>query len=177
MKEILDLACAVRADYHRFPEDWLFHYRWGKGKLGASLPTGDRIVFETVGGRTTAIVQRLQKKGENKSSKAKGPAAPTSPENAAAETTPSASPTPTHAKAKGSRSTRPATKPEEEGEGSVDTPVVAKKPTGAKKPSRPRKRKVEPPEDENDMAEKKQPPRKDMRKRGKRGRGRVRPIR
>jgi formamidopyrimidine-DNA glycosylase len=40
-----------------FPSDWLFHYRWGKGKKEADLmPNGDHIKFMTVGGRTTAVV-------------------------------------------------------------------------------------------------------------------------
>lgn len=69
-------ACDVRADYRHFPRNWLFHYRWGKGKsaarmaerLGkedakvsdAALPNGMPIKFMQVGGRTTAYVPALQ---------------------------------------------------------------------------------------------------------------------
>lgn len=71
-------ACAVAADYRRFPRSWLFHYRWGKGKsaaamaekLGnddvkasdAAMPDGSSIKFMQVGGRTTAYVPAVQGK-------------------------------------------------------------------------------------------------------------------
>nr|GAT57544.1 MutM homolog-1 [Mycena chlorophos] len=59
-------AVAVDADDTKFPEDWLFRHRWGKGKKEAStlkLPTGEpaTIKWITVGGRTSAFVQELQK--------------------------------------------------------------------------------------------------------------------
>mmetsp|Transcript_22496 Transcript_22496/g.69695 ORF Transcript_22496/g.69695 Transcript_22496/m.69695 type:complete len:330 (-) Transcript_22496:835-1824(-) len=69
---VLELACEARADYALFPEDWLFHRRWGKGKDGKAMPNGDRIIFDEVGGRTTAIVPRVQKKGEVAARAAKG---------------------------------------------------------------------------------------------------------
>lgn len=50
------------ADKEQFPESWLMKYRWGKGKKGNQLPTGEKITFLTVGGRTSAIVPSLQKK-------------------------------------------------------------------------------------------------------------------
>ena len=52
------------ADSDKFPEDWLFKYRWSKGKKNASptLPNGDKITFLTVGGRTSAVVPSVQKK-------------------------------------------------------------------------------------------------------------------
>lgn len=37
-------------------------YRWAKGKKDAKLPNGDRIIFLTVGGRTSAVVPSVQKK-------------------------------------------------------------------------------------------------------------------
>ena len=59
-------VCAVAvetlADQERFPKDWLMKYRWGKGKDGNQLPTGEKIIFLTVGGRTSAVVPSLQKK-------------------------------------------------------------------------------------------------------------------
>lgn len=54
----------VLADSEKFPENWLFKHRWGKGKKNHSsvLPNGDKITFLTVGGRTSAIVPSVQKK-------------------------------------------------------------------------------------------------------------------
>lgn len=61
---ICDTAVALLADYEKFPEDWLFNHRWGKGKKDApkSLPSGEKITFLTVGGRTSAVVPSIQKK-------------------------------------------------------------------------------------------------------------------
>lgn len=52
------------ADSEKFPEDWLFKHRWGKGKKNqpAVLPNGEKITFLTVGGRTSAVVPSVQKK-------------------------------------------------------------------------------------------------------------------
>ena len=52
-----------------FPEQWLFHYRWGKGGKSAVAPkvpgpNGGPITFITVGGRTSAVVVARQRKGE-----------------------------------------------------------------------------------------------------------------
>ncbi|KAJ3057222.1 hypothetical protein HK097_010582 [Rhizophlyctis rosea] len=61
---VVQKAVEVNADSSQFPEDWLFHYRWSKGKKSdgkPKLPSGDSITFETVGGRTTAIVAAVQK--------------------------------------------------------------------------------------------------------------------
>jgi formamidopyrimidine-DNA glycosylase len=57
-------ACELLGDSDKFPEDWLFKHRWGKGKKDASafLPNGEKIVFLTVGGRTSAVVPSIQKK-------------------------------------------------------------------------------------------------------------------
>lgn len=51
-------------DSSKFPEDWLFKHRWGKGKKDAptTLPNGDKITHITVGGRTSCIVPSVQKK-------------------------------------------------------------------------------------------------------------------
>jgi formamidopyrimidine-DNA glycosylase len=52
------------ADSSKFPDDWIFKYRWGKGKKDAptTLPNGEKLAFLTVGGRTSCIVPSLQKK-------------------------------------------------------------------------------------------------------------------
>ncbi len=58
--DVLAHAVEVEADYTRFPEDWLFHHRWG-GSKGAEQIGGREIVRETIGGRTTAWVPEIQK--------------------------------------------------------------------------------------------------------------------
>ncbi|KAJ2901642.1 uncharacterized protein MKZ38_001601 [Zalerion maritima] len=57
-------SCDVLGDSDQFPEHWLFHYRWGKGKSGAgTLPSGEKLEFATVGGRTSCFCPARQKKG------------------------------------------------------------------------------------------------------------------
>ncbi|GJN88697.1 hypothetical protein Rhopal_001663-T1 [Rhodotorula paludigena] len=61
-------AVSVDADASRFPNTWLFQFRWGKGKKkaqgdeGFKLPDGSTspISFITVGGRTSAVVDKVQ---------------------------------------------------------------------------------------------------------------------
>jgi formamidopyrimidine-DNA glycosylase len=57
---IVQKAVAVGADDARFPSSWLFHHRWGK-RSDAYTSRGDRIVHETIGGRTTAWVPKRQR--------------------------------------------------------------------------------------------------------------------
>ena len=61
---ICGTAVDLLADSDAFPENWLFKHRWGKGKKDASnrLPSGEKIAFLTVGGRTSAVVPSVQKK-------------------------------------------------------------------------------------------------------------------
>jgi len=60
---VCDLACSTLADSEQFPADWLFKYRWGKGKKDQNvLPNGEKIIHLKVGGRTSAIVPTVQKK-------------------------------------------------------------------------------------------------------------------
>lgn len=60
IENVLAHAVDVDADYTQFPDEWLFHHRWGGGK-GAELVQGQEIIRETVGGRTTAWVPERQK--------------------------------------------------------------------------------------------------------------------
>ncbi|KAK6005278.1 hypothetical protein QM012_008057 [Aureobasidium pullulans] len=63
MMDVCGTAVGVLADSKQFPETWLMKYRWDKGKKDKNvLPNGDKIVHLKVGGRTSAIVPRLQKK-------------------------------------------------------------------------------------------------------------------
>ena len=57
---VLAHAVEVEADYTRFPDEWLFHHRWG-GAKGAERIGNYEIVRETIGGRTTAWVPELQR--------------------------------------------------------------------------------------------------------------------
>ena len=61
---VCGLAVETKADSSLFPEEWLFKHRWGKGKKDSKnqLPNGAKIVFMTVGGRTSAVVPSVQKK-------------------------------------------------------------------------------------------------------------------
>ncbi|KAI4598335.1 hypothetical protein KJ359_003219 [Pestalotiopsis sp. 9143b] len=61
---VCDTAVGVLGDSDRFPDDWLFNHRWGKGKKDhpTTLPNGEKIVFITVGGRTSCVVPGVQRK-------------------------------------------------------------------------------------------------------------------
>lgn len=61
---VCDTSVDLLADSEKFPEHWLFKHRWGKGKKNqpSVLPNGEKIVFLTVGGRTSAVVPSVQKK-------------------------------------------------------------------------------------------------------------------
>lgn len=64
----IDYICSTSVDLlgdsEKFPEDWLFKHRWGKGKKNqpSVLPNGEKIEFVTVGGRTSAVVPSVQRK-------------------------------------------------------------------------------------------------------------------
>lgn len=51
-------------DPSKIPEEWLVNHRWGKGKKDsvAKLPNGAKLVYLTVGGRTSCVVPSVQKK-------------------------------------------------------------------------------------------------------------------
>jgi len=56
---VIRRAVAVNADSDRFPAGWLFHRRWGR-VAGSTTSSGEPIVHDTVGGRTTAWVPSRQ---------------------------------------------------------------------------------------------------------------------
>ena len=64
IKYICTFAVENLADSSKFPEDWLFKHRWGKGKKDSPsvLPNGKKFVYMTVGGRTSCVVPSVQKK-------------------------------------------------------------------------------------------------------------------
>ncbi|KAL9018313.1 MAG: hypothetical protein Q9185_004416 [Variospora sp. 1 TL-2023] len=57
-------AVELKAESDRFPKTWLFKHRWGKGKKDdpQRLPSGEKIKYLKVGGRTSAIVPSVQRK-------------------------------------------------------------------------------------------------------------------
>lgn len=61
---ICQTAVDLLADSSKFPDDWMFKHRWGKGKKDSptALPNGQKITFLTVGGRTSCVVPSVQKK-------------------------------------------------------------------------------------------------------------------
>ncbi|KDQ54892.1 hypothetical protein JAAARDRAFT_196275 [Jaapia argillacea MUCL 33604] len=64
-EQVCRIAVEAKADEERFPENWLFKHRWGKGKKqkpSLKLPSGEfaTINWITVGGRTSAYVAELQ---------------------------------------------------------------------------------------------------------------------
>ncbi|KAJ9115327.1 hypothetical protein QFC24_007036 [Naganishia onofrii] len=75
MLQVVKVAVDVNADHSKFPKDWLFSWRWSKGKKdknrkmkdteqgGMRLPDGSSatLKFITVGGRTSAYIEELQK--------------------------------------------------------------------------------------------------------------------
>ncbi|KAK8664124.1 hypothetical protein V6N13_083924 [Hibiscus sabdariffa] len=93
IKEVIQYSVEVDADSCRFPNDWLFHFRWGKksGKIkdssqfpsnwifhsrekkpGKAFVDGKKIDFINAGGRTSAYVPELQKLSGTSASKAAG---------------------------------------------------------------------------------------------------------
>jgi len=60
LRRIVRKAVAVNADKERFPKTWLFHDRWGKNR-NAKTVHGEKIIHETIAGRTTAWVPSVQR--------------------------------------------------------------------------------------------------------------------
>ncbi|PYH99100.1 hypothetical protein BO71DRAFT_247761 [Aspergillus ellipticus CBS 707.79] len=114
MHYVCSTSVDLLADSEKFPADWLFKHRWGKGKKNTPsvLPNGDKITFVTVGGRTSAVVPSVQKKTR-----------------LAARDIDDVDASSASAKAK--RKREPATKEEKEPENSED--VTPKKKAGPKK--------------------------------------------
>ena len=64
---VCEEACSCTCNHLKFPATWLFEYRWGKKKKKNNNDVdqdyyGRSITFETIGGRTSAIVREIQKK-------------------------------------------------------------------------------------------------------------------
>lgn len=57
---VIRKAVSVDADKTRFPQDWLFHHRWGKDPA-ARTSRGEVVHYTEIAGRTTAWVPTRQK--------------------------------------------------------------------------------------------------------------------
>lgn len=64
IRYVCQLAVDELGDSDKFPDHWLFNYRWDKGKKGKSshLPNGEKLAFVQVGGRTSCYAPNVQKK-------------------------------------------------------------------------------------------------------------------
>lgn len=61
---ITKFAVDVEADSSKFPNNWLMLHRWRFGKKDSGqLPTGEKVEFVKVGGRTSAFVPSVQGDG------------------------------------------------------------------------------------------------------------------
>ena len=68
VKEVCKIAALdALGDSNSFPDDWLMRHRWRLDKTGDSgqLPSGEKIIRITVGGRTSAVVPSRQGKSAN----------------------------------------------------------------------------------------------------------------
>lgn len=61
IRYVCQTAVDKLGDSDEFPEDWIFHHRWGKGKGVSHMPNGDKLAFITVGGRTSCYAPEVQK--------------------------------------------------------------------------------------------------------------------
>lgn len=62
IRYVCQTAVDLLAESDKFPDTWLFDHRWGKGKGASTLPSGEKLAWITVGGRTSCYVPALQKK-------------------------------------------------------------------------------------------------------------------
>jgi len=62
IEHICTTASRLLKEGKEFPAAWLFNFRWSKGKQEARDHFNNKITFETIGGRTSAIVLAVQKK-------------------------------------------------------------------------------------------------------------------
>lgn len=61
IRYVCQTAVDLLAESDKFPDSWLFAHRWGKGKGSGSLPSGEKLAWITVGGRTSCYCPALQK--------------------------------------------------------------------------------------------------------------------
>jgi formamidopyrimidine-DNA glycosylase len=59
LQVVIRTAVKAGSDSDRFPRSWLFHYRWDRRRL-MTTARGERIRYNTIGGRTTAWAPAVQ---------------------------------------------------------------------------------------------------------------------
>ena len=70
IQHVCKVAVNANAESSKFPKNWLFHVRWRKSRTkrkdqgNLKLPNGHSVTFETVAGRTTAVVKSEQRRGQ-----------------------------------------------------------------------------------------------------------------
>ena len=70
IRHVCTVAVNANAESSKFPKNWLFHVRWRKSRTkrkdkgSLKLPNGHSVTFETVAGRTTAVVKSEQRRGQ-----------------------------------------------------------------------------------------------------------------
>jgi len=70
INEVCSIASECTKAGKEFPAHWLFHFRWTKANSTKPHDAlGNAIMFETVGGRTSAIVLAMQPRPSNSNSK------------------------------------------------------------------------------------------------------------
>lgn len=62
IRYVCQTAVDLLAESDKFPDTWLFDHRWGKGKGASTLPSGEKLAWITVGGRTSCYAPTVQKK-------------------------------------------------------------------------------------------------------------------
>ncbi|HEY3067712.1 MAG TPA: DNA-formamidopyrimidine glycosylase family protein [Methylomirabilota bacterium] len=60
IKAVVATAVRLGSDSDRYPRTWLFHHRWGRN-AAAITGRGEKIRHDTIGGRTTAWVPKVQR--------------------------------------------------------------------------------------------------------------------
>lgn len=163
IRYVTQTAVDVLGDSSKFPEDWLFNHRWGKGKKPTTMPDGSKIVHVTVGGRTSAVVPSVQKKTGDVAADAKSDVLSGAEDEDEKETVKGKrGKAATNGKAKGAATKKNSAKkevePKEEDDDSEEEVKTENKKTGAKSARMAsRKRKAATPIEEDEEEEKKKP--------------------
>lgn len=81
IKDVCEKSVAVHGQASLFPDEWLFHVRWGRKKDNLKLKTGEDVKFLEGEGRATAYVPVFQgevevENGKGKKRKSKAEATP-----------------------------------------------------------------------------------------------------
>ncbi|CEM27244.1 unnamed protein product [Vitrella brassicaformis CCMP3155] len=73
LDNVIRTACDANADSDKFPQSWLFHYRWSVKDAGNAKDANNQTIkFEKVGGRTSAYVPAVQGAAGRKRTPKKG---------------------------------------------------------------------------------------------------------